>query len=459
MTGVMTAPSLTAMRLNASPSSLGQRFSSNPSVSASVTPVSSARTLTAQHLAPQTLAQQTPAPQTQGSQTHGSQTLATQSPVTSASSPTTASIASAGLSGQTATLKTDLSPINSLVNISDSSSPVSKQSRGGYSLSQGALGVNGLINRAPGQVAANPPASQGQINTGSGASETSAADRGEANGIGNIFAKDQVETIINPAQEDAGESAGDPAAQQGSGANVFSQTDAREQQGYDPFKDKEVDAEQLDRAQEAELQALAKRDAEVRAHEQAHASVGGTFARSPSFKYEQGSDGRRYAVDGEVAIDISSVPGDPLATLNKMKQVYAAAMAPMTPSMADIRVASEALRKMNAAKAELAQERQQSVMTPKEMQPLIDAGKSEQQRQLPDPVTPKVAGQVNDKGQISASRVDSPSALDNDRAPSQTIERISRQILENKAEVYSQSALNARYQGAQPSPSSFAFSL
>ncbi|WP_428614678.1 hypothetical protein, partial [Shewanella sp.] len=162
--------------------------------------------------------------------------------MTSASGSTAPSIASAGLSGQTATLKTDLSPTKNLVNISDSNSPVSKQSRGGYSLSQGALGVNGLINRAPGQVAANPAASQGRMNTGSGASETSAVDTGEANGIGNIFAKDQVETIFNPAQEDGGESAGDPAAQQGSGANVFSQTDAREQQGYDPFKDKEVDA-------------------------------------------------------------------------------------------------------------------------------------------------------------------------------------------------------------------------
>ncbi|QYJ96041.1 hypothetical protein K0J45_10695 [Shewanella alkalitolerans] len=251
---------------------------------------------------------------------------------------------------------------------------------------------------------------------------------------------------------------------------------AKETRGeaYNPFADKqdrkdapgdESHSQDPELArQEAELKELSRRDAEVRAHEQAHASVGGTFARSPSFKYEQGSDGRRYAVDGEVAIDISSVPGDPLATLNKMKQVYAAAMAPATPSMADIRVASEALRKMNTAKAELAKTRQQSAITPEQMKPLIDAGKSEQQRQLPEPVTPKVSGSVDEKGKISAARIDSPSPLDDDRSPSQSIERISRQLLAANGLLFSAEALSMRYQAGESdassaSSSSFAFSL
>lgn len=122
-----------------------------------------------------------------------------------------------------------------------------------------------------------------------------------------------------------------------------------------------TEAEQL--ALQAELTQLSQRDIEVRAHEQAHASVGGNLAGPPSFTYEQGSDGQRYAVAGEVAIDVSVVAGDPQATLSKMKQVYAAAMAPVAPSMADIRIASEALRKMNEANQELAIERQQAVLS------------------------------------------------------------------------------------------------
>ncbi|QYJ92172.1 hypothetical protein K0I31_10945 [Shewanella spartinae] len=256
--------------------------------------------------------------------------------------------------------------------------------------------------------------------------------------------------------------------------DIFGGAEETRGEAYNPFADKREGKDapgdesrsqdpELAR-QEAELKELSRRDAEVRAHEQAHASVGGTFARSPSFKYEQGSDGRRYAVDGEVAIDISSVPGDPLATLNKMKQVYAAAMAPATPSMADIRVASEALRKMNSAKAELAKTRQQSAITPEQMQPLIDAGKSEQQRQLPEPVTPKVSGNVDDKGKISAARIDSPSPLDDDRSPSQSIERISRQLLAANGLLFSAEALSMRYQAGESdasstSASSFAFSL
>ncbi|MCL1063093.1 hypothetical protein MK852_13260 [Shewanella benthica] len=122
----------------------------------------------------------------------------------------------------------------------------------------------------------------------------------------------------------------------------------------------EGDAQEVDAKQDAIalleqqlLQELSSRDAEVKAHEQSHSTVGGNLAQSPQFSYEKGSDGRRYAVDGEVLIDISVVAGDPLATVNKMKKVYAAAMAPINPSMADIRVASEALKNLNDAKAQL----------------------------------------------------------------------------------------------------------
>ena len=47
---------------------------------------------------------------------------------------------------------------------------------------------------------------------------------------------------------------------------------------------------------------LSARDREVRAHEQAHASVGGQYAGAASFTYQRGPNGVSYAVGGEVPI-------------------------------------------------------------------------------------------------------------------------------------------------------------
>ncbi|MFB2680970.1 putative metalloprotease CJM1_0395 family protein [Shewanella mangrovisoli] len=161
--------------------------------------------------------------------------------------------------------------------------------------------------------------------------------------------------------------------------------------------------------QKAQVDALKSRDTEVKAHEHAHASVGGQYAQSPSFKYEKGADGQRYATDGEVQIDVSIVPGDPLATINKMKQVYAAAMAPVDPSSADIRVAAEALQKMNEAKAKLAEERQQQIVDQPTTETLI--GAEAQIDGLP-PLKERqiqVTGKIDANGNITAPQ-DEPSA-------------------------------------------------
>ena len=64
-----------------------------------------------------------------------------------------------------------------------------------------------------------------------------------------------------------------------------------------------------------ELAKLERRDREVRAHEAAHAAMGGAYAGSPSFTYKKGSDGQNYAIGGEVPIDVSPISGDPQATL------------------------------------------------------------------------------------------------------------------------------------------------
>ena len=111
------------------------------------------------------------------------------------------------------------------------------------------------------------------------------------------------------------------------------------------------------RADQAVIQHLKLRDQEVRAHEQAHASVGGQYAGSASFSYIRGPNGSLYATGGEVGIDTSPIAGDPQATLQKARQVQAAALAPLNPSTQDRAVAARAGQMAVNAMASLASER------------------------------------------------------------------------------------------------------
>ena len=100
---------------------------------------------------------------------------------------------------------------------------------------------------------------------------------------------------------------------------------------------------------------LKQRDIEVKAHEAAHlASAGQYAAGGPSYTYQTGPDGRRYAIGGEVPIDVGKEK-TPEQTLRKMRIVRRAAMAPANPSSADRRIAAaagmaetEALREINS---------------------------------------------------------------------------------------------------------------
>lgn len=106
-----------------------------------------------------------------------------------------------------------------------------------------------------------------------------------------------------------------------------------------------------------ELEYLRRRDREVRAHEQAHVAAGGSLVRgAASFGYKTGSDGKQYAVSGEVSIDVSPVEGDPRATMRKMDQVRKAALAPAQPSGQDRAVASAASGIQVDAQRELSQQ-------------------------------------------------------------------------------------------------------
>ena len=121
---------------------------------------------------------------------------------------------------------------------------------------------------------------------------------------------------------------------------------------------KAPDGSDLTPAQQEEVAKLKQVDQAVKAHEQAHASVGGQYAGAPSYTYVQGPDGQRYAVAGEVPISAGGVPGDPAATVRKAEQVIAAALAPADPSGQDRAVAASAQAVKAQAQAEFAKEQQ-----------------------------------------------------------------------------------------------------
>lgn len=104
------------------------------------------------------------------------------------------------------------------------------------------------------------------------------------------------------------------------------------------------------------VQELKRTDAKVRAHEQAHKSVGGPYTGAIQYQTVTGPDGREYAVAGEVSIDVSPVRDDPEATIRKMDIVIRAALAPAEPSPQDFAVARTAQQIRLQARLELQQQ-------------------------------------------------------------------------------------------------------
>lgn len=103
---------------------------------------------------------------------------------------------------------------------------------------------------------------------------------------------------------------------------------------------------------------LAQTDRHVRQHEQAHMAAGGSMVTSgPSYEYETGPDGKRYAVAGEVGISVSK-GRTPEETLQRARQVRAAALAPADPSTQDRQVAAMASQMEMEAMQEIARQRQ-----------------------------------------------------------------------------------------------------
>ncbi len=151
-----------------------------------------------------------------------------------------------------------------------------------------------------------------------------------------------------------------PAEESGSGSEATTRQASRpnETRGSSeadqkPGQDR-IDQQRLEEELET-IRELARRDREVRSHEQAHQAVGGQYAGAMSLTYTTGPDGKRYAVAGEVGIDISPVPGDPQATMAKAERIRRAALAPAEPSSQDRAVAAQATQLQLDAQAELRQ--------------------------------------------------------------------------------------------------------
>lgn len=80
-------------------------------------------------------------------------------------------------------------------------------------------------------------------------------------------------------------------------------------------------------------------DAQVRTHEQIHASIGHTTTPI-SYTYQQGPDGKMYAVGGSVRFD-TSIPTDPKAAAFKLDQIQKAASGVADASGADNTIATQ----------------------------------------------------------------------------------------------------------------------
>jgi hypothetical protein len=150
----------------------------------------------------------------------------------------------------------------------------------------------------------------------------------------------------------------------------------------------------LNSSEQNQLRQLKARDLEVRTHEQAHLAAAGQYAASgSSFTYQRGPDGNRYAVGGEVQIDIGKEP-TPEETIQKMEVIARAALAPANPSPADRQIAAQAAMKASRARQEILQQGQEEsdAAQSKEENTEISQIPDNDNPSTPKPLDPDVAG-------------------------------------------------------------------
>lgn len=158
---------------------------------------------------------------------------------------------------------------------------------------------------------------------------------------------------IAPSGDSSAQVQEKPSTQQGKPKEAGAEQGAQKSSST---SSKKPGGQELTAEERAQIEKLKARDAEVRAHEQAHLAAIGSYKRGgATYTYETGPDGKRYAVGGEVPIDAS--PGKtPQETIQKARTIQRAALAPANPSSTDRAVAAQAAQMAAQAQAELARE-------------------------------------------------------------------------------------------------------
>jgi len=129
------------------------------------------------------------------------------------------------------------------------------------------------------------------------------------------------------------------------GRALREQPEARSNRAPEPQRALNLDEQRV-------IRQLQARDAEVRAHESAHKSAGGSLSGAASYTYQQGPDGRNYAIGGEVPIRMPA-SGNAESLARNAQQVRRAALAPAKPSGSDMAIASMATRAEQQARADI----------------------------------------------------------------------------------------------------------
>jgi len=122
-------------------------------------------------------------------------------------------------------------------------------------------------------------------------------------------------------------------------------------------KSKSSDPKELSEDEKRLVKDLQSRDSEVKAHESAHQAAGGGMTGAASFTYQQGPDGKMYAIGGEVSISTPS-SSSPEEAIKNARTLAAAAMAAGDPSPQDFSVAASARVMEMKAQQQLTKETQ-----------------------------------------------------------------------------------------------------
>ena len=123
---------------------------------------------------------------------------------------------------------------------------------------------------------------------------------------------------------------------------------------------KKSDPTELSEDEKKLVKGLQARDSEVKAHEAAHQAAGGGMTGAASYTYQQGPNGKMYAIGGEVSISTQG-GSTPEETIAKARQIAASAMAPGSPSGQDFAVATSAKMMEMKAQQQLTKEKQEEI--------------------------------------------------------------------------------------------------